>query len=736
MNFPFDTIVSVALLALGFGFVIFWHELGHFLAAKWAGVRVEQFAVGFAHAVLAWRKGVGVRVGSTQKEYRARILSHLGLAADLAPGSPDYPSERKIAETGDAIGLGETEYRLNWLPLGGYVKMLGQDDLRPNSEAEDPKAYNRQSIGKRMVIVSAGVVMNVILAAVGFVILFSMGFHVPPTKVGSVLAGSPAQRAVASSPPPAATPIAHPSTSPSTAPTTAPAPVAPPTDDGIRVGDVILELDGKPQYGDWTKIQLNAALAASNQGIPVKVLRTDPDGKQRQVLLTIKPQKADAGGATFVGLGIGPFYDLSGPKPEKKGALTDAEKALLMAPDARAINPGDQIIAAVIDGKIVPLGNFTDLDKLVQQGRPVELVVKRLSGAEERVTFTPGLMAAFGAQSFDLLGLVPRQQIMAISPDSPVKGKVLPNDVLLEVSIEGTQDPTPAPSFTGLKTVVNAAAAASKNIHLKLLRDGATVEVADIKPTKIKRDTYGLGVGPAVDETAAVVSEVTPGTPAAAAGIPPRSSIVKVGQTHVKNWNEVHIALRELARAHPAGFQTTVDVMTDGQELRQGLKLTLSEADAQTVMNVRYAAGLALEPTIEVRKADGIGQAVGFGLIETRDFILQFYVTLKRMVTGDVSPANLMGPVGIFQTGTTFASRGTDWLVWFLSMISANLAVVNFLPIPIVDGGLFTFLLIEKIKGKPASPRVQAVAQYVGLALLLSVFVFVTYQDLANFAFR
>src|SRR5579859_177100 len=63
----------VIVLALGFGFVIFWHELGHFLAAKWVGIKVEQFAVGFGHAVLSWRKGIGFRVGNTQKEYRQRL---------------------------------------------------------------------------------------------------------------------------------------------------------------------------------------------------------------------------------------------------------------------------------------------------------------------------------------------------------------------------------------------------------------------------------------------------------------------------------------------------------------------------------------------------------------------------------------------------------------------------------------------------------------------------------------
>src|SRR5688572_5167376 len=107
---------TLILLILGFGFVVFWHELGHFLAAKWAGVKVEQFAVGFGHAIGSWRKGMGFRWGSSGREYE-QILR----------------SESTGTNRRDPSEIGETEYRLNWLPLGGYVKMLGQDDLRPNA---------------------------------------------------------------------------------------------------------------------------------------------------------------------------------------------------------------------------------------------------------------------------------------------------------------------------------------------------------------------------------------------------------------------------------------------------------------------------------------------------------------------------------------------------------------------------------------------------------------------------
>jgi regulator of sigma E protease len=76
------------------------------------------------------------------------------------------------------------------------------------------------------------------------------------------------------------------------------------------------------------------------------------------------------------------------------------------------------------------------------------------------------------------------------------------------------------------------------------------------------------------------------------------------------------------------------------------------------------------------------------------------------------------------------AERGWIDLFYFLAIISANLAVINFLPLPIVDGGLMVFLIIEKIKGSPISMRVQVATQVVGLILIGSAFAFVTIQDI------
>src|SRR5947207_14205989 len=102
---------SLILLVLGFGFVIFFHELGHFLAAKWVGIKVEQFAVGFGQAIFAWRKGIGFRLGSTQKEFRKRIADHVQTQTaeklKLKEQASNLPTEKQIAAAARDLGLSE-----------------------------------------------------------------------------------------------------------------------------------------------------------------------------------------------------------------------------------------------------------------------------------------------------------------------------------------------------------------------------------------------------------------------------------------------------------------------------------------------------------------------------------------------------------------------------------------------------------------------------------------------------
>src|SRR5688500_6429644 len=126
------SIFYLLLVAIGFGFVIFWHELGHFLAAKWAGVRVEQFAIGFGNAIVSYRSGLGFRFGTSGPEYQ-QMLEH---------------ERQGIQGTGVNV-ISPMEYRLNWIPLGGYVKMYGQEDMVASTTSTEPDHYMNKSVGKR-----------------------------------------------------------------------------------------------------------------------------------------------------------------------------------------------------------------------------------------------------------------------------------------------------------------------------------------------------------------------------------------------------------------------------------------------------------------------------------------------------------------------------------------------------------------------------------------------------------
>src|SRR4051812_41094881 len=98
----FASLSSSILLVFGFGFVIFWHELGHFLAAKWAQVRVEQFAVGFGQALCSWRQGLGFAWGSTATKLEETLKGEREKhAADEQP-----PTDDQILQQ---LGISETE---------------------------------------------------------------------------------------------------------------------------------------------------------------------------------------------------------------------------------------------------------------------------------------------------------------------------------------------------------------------------------------------------------------------------------------------------------------------------------------------------------------------------------------------------------------------------------------------------------------------------------------------------
>lgn len=703
-------VLNISLLALGFGFVIFWHELGHFLAAKYVGIKVEQFAVGFGQAILAWRKGVGVRVGTTRPEYERRIKDHLATREKNETELQDKHASPTTAQIDDAareLGLGETEYRLNWIPLGGYVKMLGQDDMNPNAVSDDPRAYPQKSVGARMLVISAGVIMNIILAAILFMGLFMYGHKVPPAVVGGVSPGSPAQHV---------TYVENGKT----------------ITTSLQVGDEILYLDGKRQ-DDWTKVGLTAALA--DPTAPTSIVVKHVDGKQSTYM--IAPEQRTGGRARgLLELGIEQPRALRGFDPKKMKMKDNEEELRKRNPaDYFAIKPGDRVIA--VNGQPVnpddPQNGANDyykLDRAVQEagragGKEVELLVQRHTGGPpETVKLKPEFVAPFVKEPLNLAGLLPRTTVAEIAPDSAAKDVLKPGDVVTR--IVSANDPTDDPKFKELTDVLNRAGHAKQPVEMTVLRDGKPVTFKVEAKTKVDKDRFGLGFAPGYDAEHPVVAGTLEDSPAAKASIPNGATITSINGEAVTNWFDIQRLFAD------APVDKPIEIAFTKGDKKISAQLALSDSYRDAARNVRYAIApaMAMDEQTMIRKAKNPVQAAAWGVTETRDFILQFYVTIRRMFDGSVSYTNLMGPLGIFTAGTQFAFKGTDWLVWFLAMISANLAVVNFLPIPVVDGGHFVFLCLEKIQGKPISPRMQSIAQVVGLALLLGVFLLVTYQDI------
>jgi regulator of sigma E protease len=693
----FSSAGNVLLLAFGFGFVIFWHELGHFLAAKWADVKVEQFAVGFGQALLSYRKGLGVRWGSTQADYQSKLRAEVERAVGQTlqfKEQVDGPTATQLADAGRALGIGETEYRLNWIPLGGYVKMLGQDDLRPGEQVADPRSYTSKPVGKRMVIVSAGVLMNVLLAAIGFMVYFRIGAHVTRPVVGEVVPGSPASRAVRLVPGGQAVP----------------SPILP--------GDTILKINGRWQ-ADFDKIKLNTPLLPAGVAVPIVVQRA---GGGAVETLSVAPVKATPE-SEFPQLGIAPALSLA---PDPDVVIEPAKfDATLKSAELDLIKPGESVVS--VDGRDVKPDQYYLLVDALQAraGQPLPIEVAGADGKRRTVQVPPHFEQRFGDAAIDFGGLQMLPQVIEVEPDSPLKGQVLPGDVVVDVAdVDVSGSHQAMPTKDELTQFVKDAAKAESKLQLTVRRGDKVLP--PLPPVQLDHSHKTLGI--AVDYADRDLTVAHPGADTAAgrAGVPTGARLTAVDGRPVANWFDVCNALCKVAPGAPIAVAATVDGKPHAYQLAG-----LSDAELAKVRSNRldnYAVA-ALLPAMFDLKAKSVFEATWWGVGETRDAIVQVKSTIMAMVHGSISPKEVSGPLGILAVGYKFAEAGPSRLLWFLSIISANLAVMNFLPIPVVDGGLFTFLLIEKLKGSPISQRTQSIAQVAGLVLLLSVFLFATYQD-------
>ncbi|HEV2397235.1 MAG TPA: RIP metalloprotease RseP [Candidatus Sulfotelmatobacter sp.] len=282
-----DFLTSLVAVVGVLGFMILIHEFGHYIVAKWLGVRVEQFAIGFGKRLIGFRKG-------------------------------------------------ETDYRINAIPLGGYVKMSGENPM--DSRTDDPREFMNHPRWHRFLVAIAGPTMNILLAIVLLTTVYMVHYEYPavydePPVIGWVLKDTAAAKA------------------------------------GFEVGDRITRIDGV-QNPNWEQVELKEALSP---GQPLAV-QIDRNGKTLDK--TVVPE---ATGVDQIG------YAGWAPK-ESTVTITDLVSG--MPAEKAGLKEGDQILS--VDGKPVPaLASMVESLK-VTRDKPIAITVLR-EGQKKTFTVQPVL---------------------------------------------------------------------------------------------------------------------------------------------------------------------------------------------------------------------------------------------------------------------------------------------------------------------------------------------------------
>ena len=714
-----ETILSyvwiIGSVAAGLGFVIFVHELGHFLVAKACGVKCEKFYVGFDWFPI---KKIG-------------------------PFTIPHSLFRRQ--------WGETVYGIGILPLGGYVKMLGQDDDPRNAEAEaerskvlkegtaaeglaprgtvekeyvlDPRSYQAKSVPARMAIISAGVIMNLIFGVLLGMLAYWIGVPETPAIIGGTTPGSPAWEKLM------------------------------PGMRAVRFGDS----GDTYEYHRFDDIKRKVVFNGADK--EMKILFRDLDGKEQ--LHSLKPSGRALKEADFPTLG---FFGPTGRK------LVAAK----IAPPP---------IEEIEDGDIVVVMNGTELEKdpekfdsrtnaiLAQNPRgPLKLTLERAEKAadgtvpedapKKRIDVVVPQRGKKTIGVFMKIG-----PVVALRENSPAgKAGMQIGDVIEQIDGE----PVGNPLSLSQRLIPKSASGSPYKVVVSRKEGSKTVtkelQVAAVPPEQFVVDSFTFG-GPTAIESMGVAFDVTseiagvePGTPAANKGLQPGDVVKSIrfvaadsdgrakeceamgertlfGESKLFRklfdkgiplddttwgWTRVHYRLQIFADP-----KTQIELTID----RKGKEIiaTLPPVESKTFLD--EDRGLRFYGIKVEHLATGTADAFSLGFREVKERLGDVATTLVKLVGGGISAKHLSGPIGIMQAAGTFADNGFPMLLLFLTMLSANLAIINFLPIPVLDGGHMLFLAAEGVRRKPVSPHIQGWLSIGGLAFLLSLMVFATAMD-------
>lgn len=677
--------LAIAMVVIGLGFVIFIHELGHFLLAKWNGVKVEKFAIGFDF----W----GLKLYSKQ--------------------------------------YGETTYVLGAIPLGGYVKMLGGED-EPSSESRsnDPRAYHNRPVGARMAIISAGVVMNLIFGLLCFTyIYFLRGKEETSPVIGSVIAARPAYEA------------------------------------GLQAGDRVLRIDGKPieTYDD-----LFHASIFSGEG---QILRIDVQrpGLDEPVRIDVAPHTTENGLAPSMGATSAFSLELSDILPFRAPAGLQGDAKNL----EKQLQNGGTILAAGPENaeKLTPVKTQHDLEILLARLRDQPLAIELKQAVKSKnknknqdpdakpvkkirkVVLPPNHFLSLG------LTLTPGP-VLAIRENSPAeKAGFKRGDRIVSVNGQTDFDPMRLPDLAydhagqtvSFEVQRPIGSKKPQRLTLSATPDDSPIWTSEINSASEPLDVPGLGLALDIEPK---IAAVEPDSPADRAGLKPGEVLkavrvtvtpVSLSEKRPSKASEKPITTRflldlkkksssrsEISARWPVVFDS-LQLPIDSLELELTTRpkpLTIAPQPVSDWYNPRR--GLNFQPLRFFLPPQPLPAALARAWTDTTDNVSAIYYLIRGLVQQRLSKDAVGGPIKIANWAYTTAQSGFDHFVSFLAVLSINLAVINFLPIPPLDGGQFLLLVAEKAYGRPLPEKAVGPFQLVGLALLLMLIILVNLNDIIS----
>ena len=227
-------------------------------------------------------------------------------------------------------------------------------------------------------------------------------------------------------------------------------------------------------------------------------------------------------------------------------------------------------------------------------------------------------------------------------------------------------------------------------------------------------------------EPEAVVGKVVEDSPAMAAGLKENDRILSLNGIAIDSFSELSDIISN-SNGNPISFLIKRGDSEIALNIKPELMPNLNEFGESVG---RYMVGIS--PSVEHVRHIKIGPVEAFGqsLSQTYYFSKIMLVGIVKLIKGDISTKELGGPIMIAQMAGDQAKKGISNLLNFIAFISINLAIVNFLPIPVLDGGHLLFFSIEAVTGRPVSIRMREIAQQVGIFILLLLTILVFYNDI------